>query len=55
MREVEISDKRKCFAIYSTPDAVTFRGPITLDERTWEWLTQAVHIYDVKEVRWELQ
>lgn len=50
--EVEITEKNKCGAVFSTPDKVTFRGPIVLDERTFDWLMRAVHIYDVREVEW---
>jgi hypothetical protein len=50
--EVIITEKSKCGGVYSTPDKVTFDGPIVLDERTWEWLTRSVHIYNVREIEW---
>ena len=55
MYEITISEKSKLNAVYSTPNRVVFKGPITLDERTFNWLMNVVHIYDVKEILWERQ
>jgi hypothetical protein len=49
--EVRISDKRKCFPVYSTPDRVTFDGPIVMDERMMDWLL-ACHILEAREIEW---
>ncbi|HEY6019695.1 MAG TPA: hypothetical protein VIY48_07285 [Candidatus Paceibacterota bacterium] len=50
--EVEITEASKRGGVYATPDKVTFRGPITLDGETWEWLVRDVHIYNVREIEW---
>lgn len=50
--EVEITDWNKGGGVYSTPDKVTFRGPVTLDSHMWEWLMRDVHLFDVREIEW---
>lgn len=53
--EVEISQKSVLGGVFSTPDVVTFKGPIVLTEQVWDWLERDVHIHNVREVRWERQ
>lgn len=55
MYEVEITQRSVRNAVFCTPDKVTFKGPITFDERVWEWLMRDVHLFDVREVSWEHQ
>jgi hypothetical protein len=49
--EIRISDKRKRFPVYSTPDRVVFDGPVTVDERTMDWLLTC-HILEAGEIEW---
>jgi len=53
--EVEITKKSVGGGVFSTPDVVTFKEPIELNKRAWDWLMHDVHLFDVKEVRWERQ
>lgn len=50
--EITISEKRKRFPVYSTPDRVIFDGSITLDEHTMDWLL-ACHILEAREIVWQ--
>lgn len=49
--EVEINDKNKGFAIYSTPDRVIFTGTVVMNEKTFEWLMRS-HVFDAREILW---
>lgn len=50
--EIRISDKKKGFPVYSTPDRVVFEGTIILNEKTFEWL-MACHILEAREIVWQ--
>lgn len=52
MYEIVITDERKRFPVYSTPDRVVFNGPITVDEQTMDWLL-ACHILEAREIVWQ--
>lgn len=39
-------------SVFSTPDRIFMCEELTLNERTWEWLTQCVGIDRAWEVRW---
>lgn len=39
-------------AVYHTFSRLFIRRGISLDEKTWDWLTREVHLHDIEDVRW---